>query len=166
MAGDNKEIILRVENVISGTPTGGVNVAQGANGVPMQGGQTRSAGRFGSFGQGISAQMFVESATRIISATGNAELGSAISKAGSYSFLLGRVLSSGGLDITAWVSLATKTTADIITAFQKSMAAKMAEAETQNAMAIMRMRGGAFSINSNTQISYNKYQKVTFTDRK
>jgi len=165
MAGNPNEIILRVENVIAGSTTGAVQ--QG--GVPMNGINQTTApnmSKGSAFAQGISAQMFVESASRILSATGNTELASGLSKASSYAFLTSRVIMSGGADLTALVSLVTKASADILTAIQKANQLKRETAVQQNAADILRMRSGAFSINAETVISYNRYGRVSFTGRK
>ena len=160
MAADNK-IVVSVENVITGNAT-----TQG--GVPMNGvtkvAPTLSKGA--AFSQGISAQMFMESASRIISATGNTELASGLSKASSYAFLGGRVIASGGTDVAALVSLVTKLSADILQSITENNQQKREQAQKDNAADILRMRSGAFSINANTQISYNRFGRVSFTGRK
>ena len=164
MAGNSNEIVLRVENIIAGT-TGGAG-QQGA--VPMNGitQTTPNLSKGAGFAQGISAQMFVESASRIISASGNSELASGLSKASSYAFLGGRVIASGGTDVAALVSLVTKIGADVLQAITESNQSKREAAIKDNNADILRMRSGAFSINANTQISYNRFGRVSFTGRK
>ena len=160
-------IVVDVQNTIVGAST----TAQGAQGgVPMQGAAVATAskggGRFGSFGAGLSAQMFIESGSRILSATGNQELASGISKASGYTFLVGRLAMTGGLDAAAWVSLLTKASADIITLVQDYNEKKREEATAMNALNALRIRGGAFGITAATVVNTNKYGMKSFTDRK
>lgn len=161
------EIVLRVENIVygaNGAPTGGTP-ADGS--IPIAESAAKSkGGRFGSFGGGLSAQMFVEAGSRILSATGNQELASGISKASGYTFLVGRVVASGGADIAAIVSLTTKLTADVIELVQENRKKKMEEASAANALDVLRMRTGAFNITGSTVISTNKFGRKTFADRK
>ena len=161
------EIVLRVENIVTGAtgaPTGG---APADGSVPVVESAAKSKnGRFGSFGAGVSAQMFVESGTRILSATGNQELASGISKASGYTFLVGRIAASGGADIGAIISLTTKLTADVIELVQENRKKKMEEAANANALDVLRMRTGAFNITGSTVISTNKFGRKTFADRK
>ena len=158
-------IVVSVESIIAG----GANGANGQHGaIPMNGVNkvqpTLSKGA--AFSQGISAQMFVESASRIISASGNTELASGLSKASSYAFLGGRVVASGGTDVAAIISLVTKLSADVLQAVTEANQAKRDAAVKDNAADILRFRSGAFSIDANTQISYNRYGRVSFTGRK
>lgn len=161
MAGNPNEIILRVENVIAGN-------ANQQGGVPMNGvTQVKpNLSKGAAFAQGISAQMFVESASRIISATGNTELASGLSKVSSYAFLGGRVIASGGADIAAVISLVTKLSADVLQAVGESNQQKREAAQKNNAADVLRMRSGGFSINADTVISYNRFGRVSFTGRK
>jgi hypothetical protein len=73
---------------------------------------------------------------------------------------------SGGLDPTAWFTLASKATADILQAVMAAKEERIELAKQQNATDIIRMRSGQISINANTQISYNRYGRHSFTDRK
>jgi len=159
------KIIVSVESVIAG----GANGANGQpGGVPMNGVNkaTPTLSKGAAFTQGISAQMFVESASRIISASGNTELASGLSKASSYAFLGTRVIASGGTDIAAIISLVTKLSADVLQAVTEANQAKKDAAVKDNAADILRMRSGAFSIGADTQISYNRFGRVSFTGRK
>jgi len=89
-----------------------------------------------------------------------------LSKASSYAFLGGRVVASGGTDVAAIISLVTKLSADVLQAVTESNQAKRDAAIKDNAADILRMRSGAFSINADTQISYNRFGRVSFTGRK
>jgi len=162
---DNKEIIVRVENTIIGG-----SGQQGAPGQPLQASASQPAtaqqNANSGFAAGISAQLLVGSLARIVSASGNTEAGRFISEGASYGFLAMRLAASGGLDPTAWITLASKATADILQAVMAAKEERIELAQQQNATDIIRMRSGQISINANTQISYNRYGRHSFTDRK
>ena len=149
------------------------NAKSGA-GASFQGGATPNAG-FGSqsapkannaFLEGISAQMVVENFTRIITATGNTELASSISKGSSYAFLGLRVLSSGGANIGADIALVTRIAADLIKLIQQEKEERTKTAEAYNETDLLRMRAGLLQFNANTVISTDKYKRFNFTQRR
>lgn len=159
-------IIIEVQNVIVGAQQGGT-----AASTPQQA-QTSIApvsarqAATNAFLGGISAQMVVGSVARIVAATGNQEVSRTISETAAYGFLASRLIGSGGMDPGAWIALLTKATADVIQIVQADREKKTEEATRQNAFDIVRMRSGQISINANTEISYNRYGRVTFTNRK
>lgn len=163
-------IIVEVQNIL-------VNGTQGA----QQGGATQSATQSAqmpaatvsarqaatnAFFGGISAQMVVGSVARIVAASGNQEVSRAISESAAYGFLATRLVASQGMDAGAWIALLTKATADVMQIVQADREKKTEEATRQNALDIIGIRSGQIQINANTQISYNRYGRVTFTNRK
>jgi hypothetical protein len=165
MADNEREIIVRVENTIVGgnAPQGTQNAqAQGVVAQPQSAQQNANNG----FAAGISAQLLVGSLARIVSASGNTEAGRILSEGGAYGFLAMRLAASGGLDSTAWITLASKVTADILQALNAAKQEKIELAQQMNATDLIRMRSGQISINANTQISYNRYGRHSFSDRK
>jgi hypothetical protein len=165
MADNEREIIVRVENTIVGG-----NGQQGAPGQPLPSTEVQPSSANqnanNAFAQGISAHLLATSLTRILAATGNTEAASVVREATSYGFLAARLIGSGGYDIAAWMTLATKATADIMQAVQQAKQQQIELAQQQNATDLIRMRSGLISINANTQISYNRYGRHSFTDRK
>lgn len=166
---DNR-IIVEVQNVVVGAQQGAAQgaTAQGTTpgaqipSAPVNARQSASNAFLG----GISAQMVVGSVARIVAASGNQEVSRAISETAGYGFLAARLVGSQGLDIGAWIALLTKSTADIIQLVQSNREEKREMASQQNALDIVRIRSGQISINANTEISYNRYGRVTFTNRK
>ena len=159
-------IIVEVQNVVVGAQQGAT--AQGtpqAAQTPLAPVSATQASANAFFG-GISAQMVVGSVGRIVAASGNQEVSKAIQDASGYGFLAARLIGSQGMDAGAWIALFTRATADIIQVVQADREAKREEAAKQNALDIVRLRSGQISINANTQISYNRNGRVTFTNRK
>lgn len=164
-------IIVEVQNVIIGSGQQGAQQGATTQGTTAQGqmpAQPVNARQSATnaFLGGISAQMVVGSVARIVAASGNQEASKAISEAASYGFLATRLVASQGMDAGAWIALLTKGTADIIQIVQAEREKRMEEATKQNVLDIVRLRSGQMSINANTQISYNRYGRVTFTNRK
>ena len=162
---DNREIIVRVENtIIGGSASQGTTNASTPSSIAQPATAQQNANN--GFAAGISAQLLVGSLARIVSATGNTEAGRIISEGASYGFLAMRLAASGGLDPTAWITLASKATADILQAITAAKQQQIDLANQMNTTDVIRMRSGQISINANTQISYNRYGRHTFTDRK
>ena len=159
-------IIIEVQNVIVGAQQGGTaaSTPQQAQ-TPIAPVSARQAATNAFLG-GISAQMVVGSVARIVAASGNQEVSRAISETAAYGFLASRLIGSGGMDAGAWIALLTKATADVIQIVQADREKKREDATRQNALDIVRMRAGQLQINANTEISYNRYGRVTFTNRK
>lgn len=159
-------IIVEVQNVVVGAKEG--TTAQGtpqATQSPAAPVNARQASTNAFLG-GISAQMVVGSVARIVAATGNQDVSRAISETAGYGFLAARLIGSQGMDAGAWIALLTKATADVIQLVQADRETKREDAAKQNALDIIRLRSGQISINANTEISYNRYGRVTFTNRK
>lgn len=159
-------IIVEVQNVIVGNGQGTQTQATQSQGqLPPATVNARQSANNAFLG-GISAQMVVGSVARIVAASGNQQVSKAISESAAYGFLASRLISSAGMDAGAWIALLTKGTADIIQLVQADREKKSEEASQQNALDIVRLRSGQIQINANTQISHNRYGRVTFTNRK
>lgn len=133
------------------------NTGAGVSGVPKSN---------DSFLQGISAQMLMENFTRILSATGNTQLASSISKVSSYGFLAGRVIASGGMNIGADITLVSRLIADVMQMINEEKEQRMKTAEAYNETDILRMRSGIIQFNANTVISYDKYKRFKLAERR
>lgn len=163
MAGEN-EIILRVENIILSDGTQG----QGA-GVPTAGdagGFTLPSKRMGARSfvvGGISAQLLISGASRMLAATGNQELANGIRETAEWGFLTVRALSG---DPTAIATAAFKLSAKAIQAITDYISEQKETAANYNELDMLKMRYGINTINSNTEISYGKYGRLKMTDRK
>jgi len=149
------------------TNAGGSKGASASSTVPTTGaGVQRVPKANDAFLQGISAQMMMENFTRILSATGNTQLATSISKVSSYGFLAGRVISSGGMNIGADLTLISRIAADLIQLINSEKEERTKTAEAYNETDLLRMRSGLLQFNANTVVSYDKYKRFKLTERR
>jgi len=114
----------------------------------------------------ISANLLVSGGAQILAASGNTELATTISQGASYAFLAGRIAASGGTDITAILTLMMRGTAQVIKLVREYKMKQEEIAKKLNALDVLKMRSGMIVITANTQMSYNKYGRLTTTDRR
>ena len=151
---DDNRIIVDIQNVV----------------IDQTGAASREGGMMGSvpstpnqiFGA-ISAQLLIKSASRLISASGNQELSKAMNQGASYLFLGARALS---MDPTAIITLGVKLISDVSKLIDEFEQQKRDQAQAYNELDMMKMMTGQLVIQSNTEISYNKYGRFKLTDRK
>jgi len=157
---NDKEIVLRLEHILAGNlgtglPTSGIGSQVS---LPSQ-----ETSRQSAFTGGISAQLFVSGLSQLLNATGNQEVGSAISKGAEYTFLLARA-SSG--DITAIATMFFKTSAEILKKVQEYREEQKQIAQSYNDLTILQLKSGQVIVTANSVTSYDKWGKMTIKDRK
>lgn len=150
---DNKEIVLRLEHILQGE--------QGAQGQTVLPSTARMS--MTSMLGGFSAQILVQNASRLISASGNQEMASTIREGSQWLFLGMRAMAG---DPTAILVGVTKTLSLIMLELQKNREEKRQTAQKYNELLQLQLRAGQASVTSNTEISYDKYGRVTIRDRK
>jgi hypothetical protein len=157
-----KEITIRLENYL----INGAEVNAG-NGIPSSGKtilpSAQSASAPNGFVGGISAQLFVSGARRLISATGETELANTIQETAEWSFLGIRAL---GGDPTAMATAAFKLASYGIQELKKYQDEQKEIAKSYNNLAILQLQSGQISIKANTVTSYDSYGRLTLTNRK
>jgi hypothetical protein len=153
---DQKEIILRLEHIIDG------EAGQEIGGIQPQ---LPSASRksMTSMLGGLSAQILVENASRLISASGSQQLASVIREGSQWTFLGLRAMAG---DPTAMLVGVTKSISMILLELQKIKEEKRQTAQKYNELLQLQLRSGQASISANTEISYDKFGRVTLRDRK
>lgn len=163
MGYSENEIILRVENIISGEPIG----PSGSGDV-----FTRSSSPISSRGQlsrgsfvigGISAQLLISSGMRILAATGNQDLANGVREGAEWMFLGARALSG---DPTAMITAVSKSVAFVIKEFAEYKARQEEIAANYNSLLLLKLKTGQEVIGDNTEISVSKYGKKTLTTRR
>jgi hypothetical protein len=158
MAND-KEIILRVEHIISGGPSvPGTTPPGAATTLPSQ-----KKAVSGGFVGGISAQLFVSGFTQVLGATGNQQVAGVIRQGAEWGFLAARAAS---LDVTAMATIAFKGVATVIREIEKMKEERRQQAQKYSDLTTLQLRSGQLFITANTEISYDKYGRVTLRDRK
>ncbi len=164
MADANKDVIkVRVENVIAGAyqdVTDEVFDEQVGMLPSQKASQKQNAAMFTG---AISAQMFLSSLGQIVGATGNQALGSFISQGAEIGFTAASALTG---NVPAMFSLLTKGLAMLSQELVKHKQEMEELANKYNDVTMLKLQTGQISINANTVISYDKYNKVTFNDRK
>jgi len=164
-------IILTIDHIFNGQtagigPTGGQKIEQipmaGQNPIPRAASGNNMTAVLGS----ISANLLVSGGAQILAASGNTELATTISQGASYAFLAGRIAASGGTDITAILTLMMRGTAQVIKLVREYKMKQEEIAKKLNALDVLKMRSGMIVITANTQMSYNKYGRLTTTDRR
>jgi hypothetical protein len=158
MAND-KEIILRVEHVIAGgagtpvpgTPPGGTTLPSQKKAVS------------GGFVGGISAQLFVSGFTQVLGATGNQQVAGVIRQGAEWGFLVARAAS---LDVTAMATIAFKGVATVLREIEKIKEERRQQAQKYNDLTMLQLRSGQLFITANTVTSYDKWGRLSLSDRK
>lgn len=153
IANDQKEIILRLEHIIQG--------GQGEQGQVVLPSNARMS--MTSMLGGFSAQILVQNTSRLISASGNQQLASTIRESSQWAFLGMRAMAG---DPTAMLVGVTKSISMILLELQKIKEEKKQTASKYNELLQLQLRNGQASITANTEISYDKYGRVTLRDRK
>jgi hypothetical protein len=153
---DNKEIILRLEHILQG---------EGTTGVPGQTTVLPSASKMSvnSMLGGVSAQILISSFSRILGASGNQQLASTIRQGSELGFLGMRALAG---DPSAIVNIVAKFVAFGLEKINQIAEEKKQTAQKYNDLLMLQLRSGQASISANTDISYDRYGKVTLRDRK
>jgi len=164
MADIEKDVIkVRVENIITGGP-GVVNnddIFDQDIKLPSQ--TTNQSQNTSMFTGAISAQMFIGSLGQIVGAGGNQQLGSFISQGAEIGFTGAAALSGS---VPAMLSLNTKLLAILLKKVNEHEAKLKEQASQYNDLLLLKLQSGQVVITSNTQISYDKYNKITIKDRK
>ncbi|MDP3129764.1 MAG: hypothetical protein Q8N15_00370 [Bacillota bacterium] len=157
---EGNEIIVRVENILIGGDGNGGEILNGGS----QAGSLPSQKKSGSgFAGGISAHLAVTYASRIIGAAGNQELANGIRETAEWGFLGMRVVMG---DPTAVATAALKLAAKAAGMIRDYIDGQRAIAAEYNERDMLLMRYGVISIKAGTEISYGKWKRLTFTDRK
>jgi hypothetical protein len=156
------EIILRVENVVSGGPgqgnPGDAFQKQPSN-VSSGGHMTRGSFLIG----GISAQLLISSGMRVLAATGNQDLANGVREGAEWMFLGSWALAG---DPTAMVTALSKSVAFLIKQYQDWKAEQEEAAANYNSLLLLKLKTGQEVIGDNTEISVGKYGKKTLTTRR
>lgn len=156
------EIILRVENVVSGGPgqgTPGDAFQKQPSNVSPGGHMSRGSFLIG----GISAQLLISSGMRILAATGNQDLANGVREGAEWMFLGARALSG---DPTAMITAVSKSVAFVIKEFTEYKARQEEIAANYNSLLLLKLKTGQEVIGDNTEISVSKYGKKTLTTRR
>ena len=157
---NDNEIILRVEHVITGTT--GQPGAPGTTATTLPS-QQNAARKQSPFTGGISAQLFVSGFTQVLGAAGNQQVAGVIRQGAEYGFLIAR---AAALDITAMATIAFKISALALQKWNEYKQEQREIAKSYNDLTLLLMQTGQVSINANTVTSYDKWGKLTLTDRK
>jgi len=157
---EGNEIVVRVQNEIIGGPEGeGSKVPGGApTSLPSS---KRTASRM--FTAGISANLLVSGASRLLAATGNQAMAGALQQTGEWVFLGAR---AAAMDPTAIATAALKLSALGIEAIMKYINEKKAENQQYNELTALQMRAGQVIIRSGSTMSYDRFGRLTVKDRK
>ena len=119
----------------------------------------------GSFAQGISAQILVSNATRLLALTGNEQLASSIRQGSEIAFLGIHAITSAN-PYGAIITLVTKAAVELGQAISEYKAEQRKAASDNNERDIMKMRSGMIVINANSVVSVDKYGRRKITDRR
>lgn len=161
MADREIRIPITVELQASGTPTKRTTKTTTATGtenknVPKKEQQQKQSS---GVGQAISAGLLIESSKKLLSATGNSEMSSAIEKTVKYGTLVAR---SAAGDVTAMVTLAVELGAEALMKVQELKQ----EAQVNNDIMYNKMlTGEVFTGSNNITVSTDIWGNKTYNKR-
>ncbi len=164
MADTNENIIkVRVENVV----TGGAGIVNNDDifeqDVELPSQKNNQIQNTSVFTGAISAQMFIGSLGQIVGASGNQQLGSIISQGAEIGFTGASALTG---NVSAMLSLSTKMIAILLKKINEHDAKLKELANQYNDLTLLKLQSGQVVITASTVISYDKHNKISFTNRK
>jgi hypothetical protein len=156
---DDREITVRVQNEIIGEQEG-ERAAPGGSQTSLPSSKKKSSQIFIA---GVSANLFVSGASRLIAATGNQAMAGAVQQTSEWVFL---GLRAASMDPAAIATAALKLSSLGIEAIMKYINEKKAENQQYNELTALQMRAGQVIIRSGSTMSYDRFGRLTITDRK
>lgn len=160
---DKDVIKLRVENVISGSMSGDDNSEVFSDQVDTLPSQKKAsqAQNISTFSGAISAEMFISSFGQIVGAAGGQKLAGVMGQGAEIGFTGATALTG---NIPAMFSLLTKFGAILATKISENKAELKELANQFNDVTLLKLQTGQLVITNNSQISYDKYGRVTIRD--
>jgi hypothetical protein len=165
MASEKDVIKLRVENVISGSivDDGSSDIFNEQVGTLPSQANAKQSQNVRVFTGAISAEMFISSFGQIVGAAGGQELAGFMGQAAEIGFTGATALTG---NVPAMFSLLTKFGAIFATKISENCAKLKEIANQYNDITMMKLQTGQLVITNNTQISYDKYGRISIRDRK
>ena len=163
MSKDNNVIKLQVENVLLGDYGNFENEKDMMNKKTILPSQKKQPQSQSGFMAGLSAQMFMSGLGQMVGATGNQVFASIKSQGTECGFTLATARKGNPAAIA---TLAFKTAALAIKKITEYKQEQEELAQKYNDLTLLQLQSGQITIKSNTNVSVNKYGKLSFVDRK